>query len=217
MRYAAMTLLASTLLLNACNFGSSSSRTESGAKVEESSEAISKNPFKAASQFGEMASKMAEKQKELADRKPVDPVKFDVLIPLLPEPEGWKATEAKGETTAMGEWKISTASRRYEKGEGDQMQRIKIDIVDGGYVAMVYAPFTMMQGFSHESTEGHSKGITIDGQPAIEEWKKKSNDAKVTALVNDRFLVTVDGDNVDTETIRNWVGLVDLEKVAALQ
>lgn len=210
MRYAAIVLLASASLLNACKFGGSS-------KVEETSEELSKNPFKAMSQMGDMANKMAEKQKEMANRKPIDPVKFDVLIPLLPEPDGWKAGDAKGETTSMGEWKISTASRRYEKGEGDAQQRIKIDIVDGGFVPLVYAPFTMMQSFSHESTEGHSKGITIDGQPAIEEWKKKSNDSKVTVLVNDRFLVTVDGDNMDTEAVRTWVGMVDLKKIAAIQ
>jgi hypothetical protein len=216
MRYA-VPLLAAATLLNACNFGGSSSRTDSGAKVEESSEELSKNPFKALNQLGDAANKMAEKQKEMENRKPVDPVKFDVLIPLLPAPDGWKAEDAKGETTSMGEWKISTASRTYEKGEGDDQQRMSVNIVDGGYVPMVYAPFTMLQSFSHESTEGHSKGITIDGQPAIEEWKKKSKDAKVTVLVNDRFLVTVDGDNVDTEAVRNWVGLIDVKKVAALQ
>jgi len=217
MRFAAVTILTSSLALGACNFGSSSSRTESGAAVEESGKELSKNPFKAASQLGDMANKMAEKQKEMENRKPVDPVKFDVLVALLPAPEGWTASEAKGATTTMAEWKISNAERRYEKGEGEARQSITIEIMDGGYVSMVYAPFTMMSMVSHESTEGHSKGITIDGQPAFEEWKKKANDAKVVALVNDRFLVTVDGDNVDPETVRNWVGLVDLKKVAALQ
>lgn len=217
MRVALLTIVTASLVLGGCNFGSSSSRTESGADVEETGKELSKNPFKAVSQMGEMANKMAEKQKEMANRKPVDPVKFDALVALLPEPDGWKASEAKGATTAMAEWKISNAERRYEKGEGDAHQSIKIEIMDGGFVPMVYAPFTMMSMVSHESTEGHSKGITIDGQPAIEEFKKKSNDSKVIALVNDRFLVTVDGDNVDPETIRNWVGIIDLKKVAALQ
>lgn len=209
---------ASLFCLTAC-FGSSSSKTESGARVEDKTEEISDNPFKAMSQLGDMANKMAEKQKEMANRKPVDPVKFDKLVELLPaDQDGFKPVgEAKGETTAMGEWKISTASQSYVKGEGEERQRIKIDIVDGGFVPMVYAPFTMMQGFSRESTDGWSKGITIDGQPAIEEWQKKSKDAKVTTLVNDRFLVTIDGDNVDPDTVKNWVGIVDLKKVAALQ
>ncbi len=211
MRAALFTIVTLSLALGACNFGSSKS------KAEGESEELSKNPFKAASQLGDMANKMAEKQKEMANRKPVDPVKFDVLVALLPEPEGWTASEAKGATTAMAEWKVSNAERRYEKGEGDARQTIKVEIMDGGFVPMVYAPFTMMTAFSHESTEGHSKGITIDGQPAFEEWKKKSNDAKVVALVNDRFLVTVDGDNVDTETVREWMAKIDLKKVAAVQ
>lgn len=208
--------LVGSLALAACNRGRTT-RTESGSTIEESGRELSQNPFKAMQQMGEVGQKMAAKAKEMEKRKPVEPVKFDTLIPLLPEPKGWTAGEATGATTAMGEWKISNASRTYENGEGDARRRIKVEIVDGSYVPMVYAPFTMMTSFSHESTDGYTKGITIDGYPALEEWKKKSKDAKVVALVNDRFLVTIDGDNVEPEVVREWAGLVDLKKVAALE
>ena len=216
MRVTAALLLSFALTLAACN-RNKTSQTDSGATVEETGEELSKNPFKAMKQIGEAGQKLAEKAEELEKRKPVDPVKYDLMLPLLPAPDGWTAHEAKGETAAMGEWKISTVSRRYEKGEGEARQNMKIEIIDGSYVPMIYMPFTAMTSFATESTEGHKKGVTIDGFPAFEEWTKKSKEAKLTALVEDRFLVTVDGDNVDPETVREWIGLVDLKKVAELQ
>lgn len=214
MRFVIATTAVIALALPACNRGGAS---KSDGHVEETGKELSGNPFKAMNQLAEAGQKMADKAKEMENRKPVEPVKFDVLLPLLPSPDGWKGDEAKGSTSAMGEFKVTTVSRSYEKSEGGAHSRVRIEIVDGGYVPFVYAGFTMMSQFSHESTEGHSKGIEVDGFPAVEEWKKKQKDAKITALVNDRFLVTVDGDNVDPEVVRDFVAKVDLKKVGALK
>lgn len=210
MRFALVSAAAlAAFALTACNRGGSN---DAGGAVEETGKELSKNPFKAMNQLAEAGQKMADKAKEMESRKPVDPVKFDVLLPLLPSPDGWKGDEAKGATSAMGEFKVTTVSRSYEK-DGS---RVKIEIVDGGYVPFVYAGFTMMSSFSHESTEGHSKGIEVEGYPAVEEWKKKDKDAKIVALVKDRFLVTIDGDNVEPEVVRDFVAKLDLKKVGAL-
>jgi hypothetical protein len=58
--------------------------------------------------------------------------------------------------------------------------------------------------------------MKIDGEPAFEEWKKKSKRAKVVVLIKDRFLLTVSGTNVTPEIARDWVGLVGIKRIAKL-
>ena len=192
---------------------SKKSKTEGGAEIEETGQELSANPVEAMQQLGEVGKRMADHAQSLKDRPPVDPVKFDVLIAFLPQAEGWTASDPKGATTQMVQWKISNASRSYTKADGS---RIKVELVDGSYVPMVYAPFTAMVNFAQETTEGYTKGIKIDGQPAFEEWKKSGGRAKLNVLVADRFLLKIDGTKVTPELVREWAGKIDLEKLAAL-
>jgi hypothetical protein len=214
MRSVSMVLLGLSLL-SACN-RKEKTTTESGAEVEQTGEEVSKNPLKALAQVSKAGKELAEKAEEMKNHEPVDPVKFDKLAALLPSPEGWDADEAKGATQQMGEFKISNASRRYTKGATKPKEEIQVNVLDGSYVPMVYAPFTMMTKFAQESTDGYARGIEIDGHPAFEEWKKSSNRAKVIVLIDDRFLLTVQGHHVSPEEVRNWVGLVGTKKVAAV-
>ncbi|HWO11748.1 MAG TPA: hypothetical protein VNN80_19775 [Polyangiaceae bacterium] len=197
----------------ACN---TSGPTPSSASVEETGKDLSKNPLGALANLASAGKELAAKAEELQKRAPVDPVKFDALIALLPEPAGWKAAEAKGQTTTMASWKISNANRRYTKGEGKDAERVKVDLVDGGYVPMVYASFTVMSKVSQESTEGYTKGITVEGYPAVERWTKKSKRVELTILIADRFLLTISGDDTTPESVREWPGLIGLSKIAAL-
>jgi hypothetical protein len=91
---------------------------------------------------------------------------------------------------------------------------MKVSIVDGSYVPMVYAPFAMMSKFSKEGPDGYSKGLKIDGQPAFEEWKKKSRSSTVTILIEDRFLITLEGRKVDEKTARTWASEIPVKKLA---
>lgn len=211
MRKAAV-VVALALAVAACK-----DKGKSEAAVEEGEE-LSKNPFRAMQQVGEAAQKMAEKQQELAAKKPVEPVKFDALIGYLPEMEGWKASEPEGQTNQMGEWKMTVVSRDYEKGEGEATSRVEVQILDGAYIPMAYAGFQMMSQFSQESTEGYTKGVKIDGNPGVETWKKKERDAELHVLIADRFLVQIKGDNLDKpEALRDWLRRVDVQKIAAIQ
>lgn len=207
--------LAFVILGQACNRDETST-TGSGAVVKETGSDVGQNPLGALGGLAQAGQELAKKAEDLQKRAPVDPVKFDALIALLPEPAGWTASEPKGQTTTMATWKVSNASRRYSKGTGRDAPRIKLELVDGGYVPMVYAPFTMMSKFSQESTEGHTKGVTVDGHPAVEKWTKKSQHAELTILIADRFLVTISGDDTTPESVREWAGLIGLAKVAAL-
>ncbi len=217
-----LVLLAAAVSAGACREGrgdeSGGDEATRAPAVQEVGKDLS-TPVAALGQLGELAKvgeQIAAKSEELKKRAPVDPVSFRELLPLLPEPEGWEAKEPTGQTSQMGQWKISTASRSYSKGKGKDRSTMKVEIVDGSYLPMVYAPFTVMSQFSRESTTGHTKGLKIDGQPAVEEWKQRGGKAKVLVLVDDRFLLTVSGSNTTTEAVRDWIGQVGVSKLAAL-
>lgn len=213
-RRAALISVVSTLsagLLAGCG----KDEKKNNADVEETGVDISKNPFGALQQLADAGKEMQQKAEEMKEHKPVAPVKFDALIPLLPAPDGWtKNSEPHAQTSQMGEYQISTATQNYEKGEGKERQRMKVSIVDGGYVSMVYAPFLMMSKFSREGTDGHSKGLKVDGHPAFEEWKKNQKRVTLTILVRDRFLITLEGNGVDAEAGRDWAKFIPLNKLA---
>jgi len=205
----AITALA--LSLAAC--GKDADKVSDG-EVEETGVDIDKNPFGALQQLAQTGKEMQEKAKQMEKRKPIEPVKFDALVPLLPAPSGWeKSGDVRAETTQMAQFHISTATQNYKKTGTETRQTMKVSIVDGSYVPMVYAPFLMTSKFSREGTDGHSKGLTIDGHPAFEEWKKKSNSVTLTILVKDRFLITLEGYGVDKNESRNWAKFIPLGKL----
>ena len=204
------------LALAGCRGGGGTSKTDEGTTVVEAKDA-SNNPFAALQQVSEGMKKASEKLEAAQKRAPVDPVKFDVLLPYLPEAEGWKAAEPKGETVDAAGFKMSTVSRKYSKGEGDAAQTVDVTIFDSGFSPAYVMPFYMAAQVSQESTDGHTKGVEIGGQPGVETWRKKSNDTELQVLVADRFLLTLKGDNVAPEELRNWVDKVDLNKVASIK
>lgn len=175
---------------------------------------LSKNPITALSQIGEAAKKAADAAKEASEMKPVDPVSFNALIPLLPAaPAGWTAEEPRGETSSGMGFKISDAERSYRKGD----QHLHVKIVDGAYNSFVYAGVTMAAQFSHESTEGFEKGVTIDGNPGLEKWNRASKRGELNVVVGKRFLVSVEASPVDADFARTVFSSVDRAKLAALK
>jgi len=183
-------------------------------KVNEGKE-LSKNPFTALGQLSDAAKKAADTAKEMEEMKPVDPVSFNVLLPLLPEaPAGFTAAgEPRGETTQAMGFKISEVERSYTKGD----QHLQIKIVDGAYNSLIYAGVTMAAQFARESTEGFEKGVTIDGNPGIEKWNKSSKRGEIDVVVAKRFLVSIDASPVEADFARSVYNSLDKAKLATLK
>lgn len=216
-----LTLTVILLSLATASCGKDKTEGEHQADVEETGIDITRNPLGAIGQLAKAGQKLQEKAKKLEQHEPVEPVHFNTLVEMLPKETGWESkNEPNGETNQMGEFRISTASQNYEKEieiEGKKMrQRMTVKIVDGSYLPMVYAPFLMMSQFSKESTSGHAKGIEVDGYPAFEEWKKSGRKITLSVLIEDRFLVTIEGRQVEVGTARDWLSHIDLKKLATM-
>jgi hypothetical protein len=147
--------------------------------------------------------------------KTVEPVPFQTLVGMMPTVDGWERETPRGERMTSP-IPYSEAEARYTKGDAS----VEIKVVDSGFATMLIAPWSMMlaSGYSRESSEGYEKAVTVLGHPGFEKWDTGSKDGELNLLVNKRFLVTLDGDNLsDTKVLHELAGRLDIGKLADLK
>jgi len=145
----------------------------------------------------------------------VEPVTFQSLIALLPDVNGWEKEKPRGERMTIPV-PFSQAEVSYRKGDAS----VDLTIVDTGFAQLLFAPFSMMMatGYSRESSDGYERAVTIDGHPALEEWRNDGHSGELTVAVAKRFLVTVHGSAVpDRATLRTFTSAMNLGKLAGLK
>ena len=128
-------------------------------------------------------------------------VSFRELIEYLPEPpRGWTADKPFGETSSFGDYNVSQVNQTFRQGS----KKVKISIFDSAFNSALYTPFLLTTEFSRESTEGYSKGIKIDNIPGREEYDYNTKQGSLNLLVDSRFLVQIDGRNIEDIDLRYW-------------
>lgn len=150
-----------------------------------------------------LGSEMEKLQKELDAMPPTEPIHFSKLIGALPAvPDGWTGSDPKGSTTSMGEFKVSQASRTFNKGE----QSVEVEIMDWNYKSSFYAPYFMAAAFSQEDTEGYNKGIKMGDNPGREEYKYKDQSGNRSAVFKKRYMLKVEVNKLPKEAMEEWWG-----------
>lgn len=147
------------------------------------------------------------------DGKPVDPVSFQTLQTHLPKVSGWEMEEPEGERMTMPV-PFSQVETKYKKGE----TRIDAKIVDTGMAQLLMAPWSMMMaaGYSRESSSGYEKSTSLSGNPAIEKWNKTSKNGEIDVLVGKRFMVTIEGHDLDDiKQLQDFASNFNLSAIAA--
>jgi hypothetical protein len=143
------------------------------------------------------------------------PVDYEQLKALVPDLDGWKKENVKGEQMTSP-FQYSKATAHYSKDNGS----IDLDITDSALNQILIAPFSMFltSGYSERSDEGYKKSAPVKGNPGYEEWQKDSKHAEITTVVNNRFIVQGTGHDVDNaDVVRKLVESVDLAKLGTLK
>ena len=149
------------------------------------------------------------------DGKTVEPVSFQSLQATLPQVPGWEMGKPEGERMTSP-FPFSQTEAAYTKGDS----RIEVKVVDSGFAQMLIAPWSMMlaSGYSRETSDGYEKAVTVSGQPAFEKWDSGSKNGELNILVNKRFLVSVEGDDLaDTKVLHDVAGKMDFGRFASLK
>ncbi len=127
-----------------------------------------------------------------------------------------KEGDPKGETMNMVGMSYSTASQVYKSGDGE----ITVNIMDysASYAAFGAATAMFATGFSVDNDQEHLGAIDlgISGVKAWEDVKKKEKRSTVMAGVNDRFLVTAEGRNVEPDAVKEAIKSVNFDKLAGM-
>lgn len=149
------------------------------------------------------------------DVKGVEPVSFRELQTLFPDIDGWEKAKPTGErmTTPLT---FSQAEVRYKKADS----RLEIKIMDSGFNQLLFTPYAMFMqaGYEKETSNGYEKSTTVGGQPGWEKWNTEGKDGQVNAFVGKRYILSVEGRNVeDIKVLHDVVGKIDLAKLAAMK
>ncbi len=147
--------------------------------------------------------------------KPVDPVSFRELQTVMPTVAGWEKGSPTGEKMSSP-FSFSQASITYKKGDAEIEQKI----MDSGFNQLLFTPFTMFMaaGYEKETQDGYEKSVNIAGNPGWEKWDKTSRSGELNVVVGKRFLVQVEGHDLDDiKALHTVLEQTDLGKLASLK
>jgi hypothetical protein len=223
MRQLALTALALSVIAAGCGNAEEKRREEAAAQVEaaaKATEQAAKTTEQAAKQTAQGLEAMAKGLESMAGGggagvKAVDPVSFRDLQAFFPDLDGWEKEKPTGERMTAP-FAFSQAEVNYNKGDA----RIEMKLVDSGYNQLLFAPFAMMMqaGYEKETQSGYEKSTTVAGMPGWEKWNTEGKDGEVNALVGKRFLLSIEGRNIDdVKALHAIAGKIDMARLAALK
>ena len=150
--------------------------------------------------------------------KKVETVSYQELKALLPESlPGMKRTDATGEKSSAMGMQVSNAEGRYSSDDGSSTTIKITDIGSMTGLAGMTAYAWAKVDIDRESDNGYEKTTTFNGYKAHEKYDKPSKSGEISVLVGDRFVVEVDGRNVDMDAIKSTLGKVDLGKLNSMK
>ena len=162
-----------------------------------------------------MESAAAAMGRKSADGKPVEPVSFQELQSALPEVSGWQRATPTGErmTSPIA---YSQAEADYTMGDAS----INVKMVDSAFSQLLIAPWRCSSRPATKSRQATAtrNRSTSAATPASRSWNKGSKDGEINLVIANRFLVTVDGDNIgDSKVLHEFASKIDAGKLAALK
>lgn len=174
---------------------------------------IHKNPLGAIQKVIELSENAQNIPEEIVNQEPVEPISFKELINYLPPaPLGWKAEKPEGSTNSFSTYSISQVNQAYTNGD----KKIKVSIFDWAFNSALYTPFILTTEFSQESTDGYNKGIKIGDFPGREEYTYATKEGSLNLLVNSRFLVQINGNNIEDIELREWWQRMDDQSLSKI-
>jgi hypothetical protein len=207
--------IAISMLMSACG----GTTDEAAKQVQKAAEEIQKSVGSASSRGAQGVSKsledLARGMSAMANdpnAKPVDPLTIDALKTALPELSGWEKGKPTGERMSSPV-NYSEAKVTFTKGES----AVDVKIVDSALNQLLIAPFSMFLavGYEKETDRGYEKGVKIGEYPGWERWDNQEKEGELNAIVAKRFIVQVEGRNIENmKVLHSTMENINLKKLA---
>jgi hypothetical protein len=220
-----ISVAAALVALIACGKSDAEKQAEEAARqlekaaeeMQKAAEAAEKGSADAAQGLEAFAKAMAAAAGAAAggDGKPVDPVPFQQLETVLPDVSGWQREDPRSERMTSP---VPFSQTEVSYSQGDA--QIEVKIVDSAFNQLLVTPWAMFMtsGYSRESSDGYEKSVNVGGNPGFEKWNKHDRSGELNLVVAKRFLVTVEGSNInDAQILHDFASKIDTAKLADLK
>lgn len=201
MKKLTLLLLASALLLGACN-------SKSKDKTAESTEANKDATTNATTTSNETGLPTNDMAKLMEEMKKLPALTTDQLKAMLPESMLSMKRSNFSVNSGMG---YGVADARYKNEDGSKQFHVTIyDCVGTAGVAwysMMYWGMNMEQ----EDENGYKKSTTFNGSKAIESFEKGSNQYGLLFPASNRLLVNVEGENATLDEVKQAANSLNLK------
>lgn len=164
-----------------------------------------------------------ERMQEAAERPPADPVNFRVLRDQLPASlPGLERTSAEGATQSAMGYAVSEAEARYAPAEppaDGPTPEVTIKLADYGALpslALMGMAWTLTE-VDRETSSGYEKTVVLAGHRGFRRYDTERRSGEFSLSVADRFLVQVNGRNVDDAQIEAALRAVNVGALAAMR
>lgn len=198
--------------MTSCGSGGSSSADANSETTDASSEGTSADNPAAA-----MEKAMSDAMKQLGgDGESREVIDFRKLKALLPERiSDMERTSHTGEKVGAMGFKMSTAQAEYK--EGDQF--LEVSVIDFAGVSVVLASAAAWSSveIDKETDTGYERTTMIDGYKAFEEYDSQRKKGQVSVIAEDRFIITVEGRNIEEGALREALDAVSINKLKGLE
>lgn len=214
-------LLLFSLLLTGC-FMTTDKKTEEEKRQEELEESLDKlgdDLDKAANDFegniNEAVKSLEEAFKDVDIDKGKKAVNFRKLKELLPEElAGLPRVRTSGSSKGIAGFRASIAEAEYKEDD----QSVDVNMIDVGGVGMALMSMAAWSKFEvdEESSDGYKRMTTFDDHKALEECRNNNKRCSLNLLAYDRFILTLEGRNVDMKTLKKMVRSMDLDRLVRM-
>lgn len=156
--------------------------------------------------------KMEDLSKEFEEGREVEVVDFRILKDMLPDEVGpLNRKSATGEKNSGMGFTVSETKGDYASEDG--AMRVTIKIMDMGSVrgwAGLAAWGWTMAEVDRETETGYERTITYKGHKGFEKYDNEYKNGSIEVLVAKRYMVSVDGDNVPMDLIKEGLDEIDV-------
>lgn len=116
---------------------------------------------------------------------------------------GYEAQEPQGSNNKLENYQFSTASRKYVKEGGYSSITISIVDYNDSEKALMGAAYWMSADISVENTDGYQRTFEpeISNSAAFETYSKKEKNGNVFYVIDDRFYVNLNGEDIESNEI----------------
>ena len=221
MRSVPMLFLACSLLLTSCFSSGGYDDPKEEVKVEEEKEGItisdgdSKitiNSDGLEESLGNLIDALSTKDE---DGEAIGAVDFSLLKKQMPQKiAGMKRVKNEGRKAGMLGFNFSVAEAEYE-GANKSLDVSIVDVAGVGMLTSLMAAWTDLE-MDSETEYGYERTTEMNGFPAFEQYDSRREEGQVSLFVDDRFIISIEGNNISEKDLRKAINAIDLKSLSKM-